>query len=62
MFTRFVCTLLGFFARKFPENFEKNLNIYFWPKVVVLVDNKDESYINFSGEYGCVTVLYLVSG
>ena len=29
---------------------------------MVLVDDKDKSYINCSGKYGYVTVFYLVSG
>ena len=29
---------------------------------IVLVDDKDKAYINFSRKYGYVTVCYLVSG
>ena len=29
---------------------------------IVLVDDKDKSYINVSGKDGCVIVCYLVSG
>ena len=39
MFTRFVCSLLVFRARKFPVKSEKPLDIYRWPKVVLYGDN-----------------------
>ena len=36
MFGRFVCALLGFYMRKFPENTKKTWGIFFWLQLLFM--------------------------